>query len=105
MGRGSSKVGGRAAGGSGALTPADYIGAGRRWQKNGKDRVYFEASEILGETSSNGIPVRNYFNRYERQNLSVYYDVNAKKLVITNGDSDSKKEVERVVEDIVRKKK
>ncbi len=102
MAKGKSKLGG---GSGGALAPADYINAGRRWQKYGKDRVYFEVSEILGETASNEVPVRNYFNRYERQNLSVYYDVNAKKLVITHGGSNAKKEVERVVEDIVRKKK
>lgn len=98
-GRGSSNPRG---GGGGKLTTKAFEDAGfRHWQKNGKDRIYVNVDmhEEVDERELN-----RYFNRYERQNLSVYWDVPTKKLVISHGSDEAKAAAEEVVRRMLKQR-
>lgn len=72
-----------------------YEEIGKRWQKGNMDRIYIN---IDGSVEVDEIPVKNYFNRYEWNNLKVYYDNKVKELVINGGSSEAKEAVKIVVE-------
>ena len=74
----------------------DYLKLGRRWTKYGKDRVYIDAAKIRDQEFE-GVPVRNYFNRKEWDNVSVYYDIDADDIVVTTGDNKAKAAVAAIV--------
>ena len=74
------------------LDRLEKSGIGKRWQKNGMDRFYINMDQVLSKEFDE-IPVRNYFNRYEIQNLKVYYDVIKDEFIVTSGDSRAKEAV------------
>ena len=76
-----------------------YEAIGKRWQKNGMDRIYIN---IDGQKEYNEIPVRNYFNRCEWNNLKVFFDVNKEELVITTGDSTAKEAVKAIINEMLK---
>ena len=76
-----------------------YEAIGKRWQKNGMDRIYIN---IDGQKEYNEIPVRKYFNRFEWNNLKVFYDVNKEELVITTGDSTAKEAVKAIINEMLK---
>lgn len=72
-----------------------YEEIGKRWQKGNMDRIYIN---IDGSVEVDEIPVKNFFNRYEWNNLKVYYDNVNKELIINGGSSEAKEAVKIVVE-------
>lgn len=75
-------------------------GIGKRWQKNGMDRVYINKETVeLVEVDDRF--VCKYYNRYNWQNLKIFYDVNKGELVITTGDDTAKEMVRQAVESLI----
>lgn len=70
---------------------------GKRWQKNGMDRIYVN-KELVELVEVDGIMVCKFFNRYNWQNLKIYYDVNKEELVVTTGNDEAKKAVASAIE-------
>lgn len=73
---------------------------GNRWTKGNMDRVYVNneiMAQLLDTEASNGVRIGNWFNRRERQNLKVYYDVNNEEIVVTAGDEDAKEELKKAL--------
>lgn len=73
---------------------------GNRWTKGNMDRVYVNnetMTQLLDTEASNGVRIGNWFNRRERQNLKVYYDVNSEEIVVTAGDEDAKEELKKAL--------
>lgn len=73
---------------------------GNRWTKGNMDRVYVNnetMTQLLDTEASNGVRIGNWFNRRERQNLKVYYDVNNEEIVVTAGDEDAKEELKKAL--------
>lgn len=73
---------------------------GKRWQKNGMDRIYVN-KELVELVEVDGIMVCKFFNRYNWQNLKIYYDVNKDELVVTTGNDEAKKAVASAIEMIL----
>ncbi len=73
---------------------------GKRWQKNGMDRIYVN-KELVELVEVDGIMVCKFFNRYNWQNLKIYYDVNKDELVVTTGKDEAKKAVASAIEMIL----
>lgn len=73
---------------------------GKRWQKNGMDRIYVN-KELVELVEVDGIMVCKFFNRYNWQNLKIYYDVNKEELVVTTGNDEAKKAVASAIEMIL----
>ena len=73
---------------------------GRRWQKNGMDRIYVDMSKLT-DIEYNEVRVRNYFNRYEWQNVKAYYDVVNGCFVVTAGNDEAKTAVIETVKSLV----
>ena len=77
---------------------------GRRWQKYGHDRVYVNAEtmeKIMYTEGSNTVNIRNKFNRFERNNMKVFYDVTNDEFVVTHGDDSAKAELIAVLRNII----
>lgn len=53
---------------------ANIIGKGKRWQKNGMDRVYLDFRKIE-EIEVDERFLTCYLNRYERGNVKIYWDM------------------------------
>lgn len=73
---------------------------GKRWQKNGMDRIYVN-KELVELVEVDGIMVCKFFNRYNWQSLKIYYDVNKEELVVTTGNDEAKKAVASAIEMIL----
>lgn len=73
---------------------------GKRWQKNGMDRIYVN-KELVELVEVDGIMVCKFFNRYNWQNLKIYYDVNKDELVVTTGNDEAKIAVASAIEMIL----
>lgn len=92
-------------GGNVSINETNMLTIGRRWQKGDMDRIYVNTSDLFAEEASNGVVLKNHFNRFERNNLKVYYDVSLKSLVSTLGNDEQKSEIERAVKKLIKKKK
>lgn len=84
------------------FTLSDYLQIGRRWTKNGMDRIYFNLDDIFSKEHDE-VPVRNYFNRYERQNLKVFYDINKDALILTVGSNTAVEAVKDAIRQLINK--
>lgn len=69
---------------------------GKRWQKNGMDRYYVNYSDIEN-VEVDGHKMYSMFNRYQRQNLKIYFDAVKDELVVTPADAEQKAFVESVI--------
>ena len=69
---------------------------GKRWQKNGMERYYINYSDIES-IEIDGFTMYAMFNRRERQNMKIYFDIIKDELVITEGDANQKQFVEKVI--------
>lgn len=69
---------------------------GKRWQKGGKDRYYVNYS-VLEKVEVDGHTMYSWFNRFQRQNMSIYFDAVLDELVVTTADADQKAFVEKVI--------
>lgn len=69
---------------------------GKRWQKNGMDRLYVNYSD-LEDVEVDGQTMYAWFNRAARQNMKIYYDLVADELVVTGAEADQKAFVEKVI--------
>ena len=79
----------------------EYERIGKRWTKGDMDRVYIN---IDREKEYDGIRIRNYFNRYEWDNLKVYYDIVKGTLVISKGNEEAKQAVTHIVNEMLSEK-
>ena len=70
---------------------------GNRWQKNNMDRVYVNYSD-LKDVEVDGFTMYTWFNRFQRQNMKIYYDLIKDELVVTTADDEQKAFVEKVIE-------
>lgn len=77
------------------------IKIGKRWQKNGMDRIYINLSTI-GKDLVNEIPVENYFNRFEKNNCKIFFDVIKEELVITHGNDEAKEAVRTAINNRIK---
>ena len=69
---------------------------GKRWQKNGMDRYYVNYHDIeLVEVDD--MMVCKHFNRYQQQNIKIYWDMVKDELVITAGSDEAKEAVEKAI--------
>ena len=69
---------------------------GKRWQKNGMDRYYVNYSDIeLIEVDD--MMVCKHFNRYQRQNVKIYWDAVKDEFVVTQGNDEAKNAVEMAI--------
>ena len=75
-------------------------GIGKRWQKNGMDRIYINKETFAG-IEYDEIPVKNYYNRYKWGELRVYFDLATDELVITSGDDEAKEAVRATIEGLL----
>lgn len=69
---------------------------GNRWTKGNLDRVYINAetmTQLLDTEASNSVRIGNWFNRHERQNLKMFYDIAKDEIVVTAGDKEAKQEL------------
>ena len=69
---------------------------GNRWTKGNMDRVYVNnetMTQLLDTEASNGVEIRNHFNRRERQNLKMFYDIVKDEVVVNTGDESAKQEL------------
>ena len=69
---------------------------GNRWTKGDLDRVYINAetmTQLLDTEASNSVRIGNWFNRHERQNLKMFYDIAKDEIVVTAGDKEAKQEL------------
>ena len=83
------------------MTTKDFEAKGyKRWQKNGMDRIYINPDM---EMEYDERPLNRFFNRYERQNVKVYWDVNAEELVVTMGSDEAKEATKAVVEMMLKR--
>ena len=74
---------------------------GNRWTKGNMDRVYMSAdtmAKALDTEASNGVIVRKWFNRHERMNLKVFFDIKTEEIVVTTGDNEAKRELIAIIE-------
>ena len=69
---------------------------GKRWQKNGMDRFYINFADI-SEIEVDDRRLDCYFNRYQRGNMKIYYDMVKDTFVVTEGDEEHKKYVEAAI--------
>lgn len=72
------------------------IKVGNRWTKGDLDRVYINAktmTQLLDTEASNSVRIGNWFNRHERQNLKMFYDIAKDEIVVTAGDKEAKQEL------------
>lgn len=69
---------------------------GNRWTKGNMDRIYVNnetITQLLDTEASNGVEIRNHFNRRERNNLKMFYDIVKDEVVVTAGDPEAKEEL------------
>lgn len=69
---------------------------GNRWTKGNMDRIYVNnetMTQLLDTEASNGVEIRNHFNRRERQNLKMFYDIINDDVVVNTGDESAKQEL------------
>lgn len=74
---------------------------GNRWTKGNMDRVYMSIdtmTKALDTEASNGVIVRKWFNRYERMNMKVFFDIKTEEIVVTTGDNEAKRELIAIIE-------
>ena len=72
----------------------------KMWEKYGKRRAYVQLDKVL-DLEYNDIPVRNYFNRYERQNLSMYADLNNGGWYVSNGSEEARNAIIATVQGLM----
>ena len=70
---------------------------GKRWQKHNMDRVYVNYSD-LKDVEVDGFTMYTWFNRFQRQNMKIYYDLIKDELVVTTADDEQKAFVEKAIE-------
>lgn len=69
---------------------------GNRWTKGNMDRIYVNneaMARLMDTAASNGVEIRRHFNRRERQNLKMFYDIVKDEVVVTAGDPEAKEEL------------
>lgn len=66
-----------------------YEKIGKRWTKNGMDRIYIN---IDPEIEYDERDIYHWLNRHERQNYKVYWDCQKSELVITGVYHDDAKD-------------
>ena len=62
----------------------------KHWQKNGMDRIYIKM-DMDAEYDERYL--KCFFNRYQLQNLKIYWDCTKNELVITVGSDEAKEAV------------
>ena len=72
------------------------MAVGKRWQKNGMDRYYINYSDIA-DIEIDDLTCYNWFNRFQRQNVKIYWDMISDEFVVTQGSEDAKKHVELAI--------
>ncbi len=70
---------------------------GKRWQKAGMDRIYLNYSQIEN-IEVDGFTAYNWLNRFQRQNIKIYWDNKKDELVITQGSDEAKEHIKRAIE-------
>ena len=70
---------------------------GKRWQKNNMDRVYMNYSD-LADVEVDDFTMYSMFNRFQRNNMKIYYDLVKDEFVVTTADDEQKAFVEKVIE-------
>lgn len=72
------------------------MAVGKRWQKNGMDRYYINYSDIA-DIEIDDFTCYNWFNRFQRQIVKIYWDMISDEFVVTQGSEDAKKHVELAI--------
>lgn len=72
------------------------MAVGKRWQKNGMDRYYINYSDIA-DIEIDDFTCYNWFSRFQRQNVKIYWDMISDEFVVTQGSEDAKKHVELAI--------
>ena len=70
---------------------------GKRWQKNGMDRIYINYDQIK-DIEIDGFTAYNWLNRFERQNIKIFWDNLKDELVITQGSEEAKEHIRKAIE-------
>lgn len=73
---------------------------GKRWTKNGMDRIYISSDVYMG-LEYDEHKMYAYFNRHQRMNMKVYYDINKEELVITLGSDEAKEALTAALDKLI----
>ena len=69
----------------------------KMWEKYGKRRAYVQLDKVLS-LEYDDIPVRNFFNRYECQNLTMYADLDNGGWYVSHGSTEARNAIITVVQ-------
>lgn len=77
-------------------TKEKMVANGKRWQKNGMDRYYINFYDIA-DIEVDEIRLENYFNRFQKGNIKIFWDMVKDELVVTVGNDGQKAAVEKAI--------
>ena len=81
------------------MTTEKMMTIGKLWEKGGMKRIYVNLDK-LSDKDYDEIPVRRHFNRYEWQNLKIYWDCAKDELVISIGSDEAKAAITAALENM-----
>ena len=81
------------------MTTEKMMTIGKLWEKGSMKRIYVNLDK-LSDKEYDEIPVRRYFNRYEWQNLKIFWDCMKEELVISTGSDEAMAAVKAIIENM-----